>query len=321
MNSMRGLLKHAGETVGSTPLVALDRLSAKLPARIAVKLEFFAPGASIKDRAAWAILEEAERLGQLRKGQPVIELTSGNMGAGLAWACAVKGYRFIAVMSKGNTPERRQMIKAFGAKLVLVPQAKGGRKGQVSREDLEKVESKTCELVQKHNAFRPDQFNNPASVVAHERGTGSEIWTQSGGLVTHFCSLVGTGGTLMGVSKALKKRSASVTTYAVEPAGARILGGKKVRSTQHKIQGGGYALIPAIYDAAMVDGTVPIKDDEAIRGARLLAEKEGIMGGFSSGANVAAALKLSRKARPGSLIVTVVCDTGLKYLSTELYPA
>lgn len=313
------LLAHAGQTVGWTPLVALDRLARGLPGRVAAKIEFFAPGGSVKDRAAWAILEAAERDGRLRKGRRVVELTSGNMGAGLAWACAVKGYRFVAVMSAGNTPERRQMIRAFGAEVVVVPQARGGRPGQVSREDLARVEERTQDLVRKWKAFRPDQFNNPASVTAHEHGTGPELWAQTAGRITHFCSFTGSSGTLIGVAKALKARKPAVRIYAVEPAQARFLAGKKVRSTHHQIQGGGYAVRPAIFDPSVVDGYLGVSDREAISAARALATREGLMAGYSSGANVAAALKLARRAPQGSLVCTVICDTGLKYLSTDLY--
>lgn len=313
------MLDNICQAVGKTPLVAIDRLAAGLPARVAVKLEFYSPGGSIKDRPALAIIEAAERDGTLRKGRIVIEKTSGNMGGGLAWVCAVKGYKFIAVMSAGNTPERRQMIRAFGGRVEVVPQAKGSKKGQVSREDLDLVEIRTAELLKKYKAFRPDQFNNPNSVVAHECGTGAEIWEQTGGKVTHFVSYAGSCGTLIGTSKALKARDKNIQCYVAEPLKAQFFAGKKIRSTGHIIQGGGYATMPGFYDTGVVDGSIPVSDAEALKTARLLAKNEGIMGGFSSGANVAAALKLAKKAKPGSLIVTVCCDTGLKYLSTELY--
>ncbi len=308
------------ESVGNTPLVVLNRLAAGLPARIALKLEFFSPGGSIKDRPALTVIEEAEKAGALRKGQYVVEKTSGNMGGGLAWVCAVKGYKFIAVLSAGNTPERSRMIRAFGARVEIVPQARGGIPGQVSREDLALVETRTAELTKKYKAFRPDQFNNPGSVHAHARGTGPEIWKQTGGQITHFVSFVGSSGTLIGTSKALKKRNPAIQCFAAEPVHAQFLAGKKVTSTSHKIQGGGYALKPGIYDDNVVDGTIAVTDAEAVKMTRLLAAKEGIMGGFSSGANVVAALKLAKKAKRGSLIVTLCCDTGLKYLSTDLYP-
>ncbi|MBI3828885.1 MAG: cysteine synthase family protein [Planctomycetes bacterium] len=313
------LFDHVGQAVGGTPLVAIDRLAAGLPGRVAVKLEYFSPGASIKDRPALTIIERAEQAGLLKKGQYVVEKTSGNMGGGLAWACAVKGYKFVAVLSAGNTPERSQMIEAFGAKVVKVPQAKGGKPGLVTHEDLELVEVETQKQVKKLKAFRPDQFDNPNSSLAHEIGTGPEIWAQTGGSVTHFCSFVGSSGTLIGTSKALKAQSAKVQCYAVEPEKTPFLAGKKIRSTQHTIQGGGYAVRPGIYDDAVVDGYLTVTDAEAKSTARALATKEGIMGGFSGGANVAAAIKLAREAPKGSLVVTVICDSGLKYLSTDLY--
>ena len=307
------------QAVGNTPLVALDRISRGLPGRVAVKLEYFSPGGSIKDRPALESLLEAERSGKLRKGQYVVEKTSGNMGGGLAWACAVLGYKFIAVLSAGNTPERAQMIRAFGAKVEIVPQVKGGKPGQVSREDLEAVDVRTKALVKKYKAYRPDQFNNPSSVRAHERGTGPEIWKQTEGKVTHFVSFVGSSGTLIGTAKALKARNTTIQCFAGEPAKVQFLAGKRFSTTAHVIQGGGYAQRPGIYDEALVDGTIPVTDAEALRTARLLAQKEGIMGGYSSGANVAAALKLAKTCKRGSLIVTICCDTGLKYLSTDLY--
>lgn len=313
------MLDNIRQAVGKTPLVAVDRIAAGFPARVAVKLEFYSPGGSIKDRPALAIIEAAERDGTLKKGQVVIEKTSGNMGGGLAWVCAVKGYKFIAVMSAGNTPERRQMIRAFGGRVEVVPQAKGAKKDQVSREDLDLVEIRTAQLVKKYKAYRPDQFNNPNSVAAHERGTGPEIWEQTGGKVTHFISYAGSSGTLIGTAKALKARNRDIQCYVAEPLSAQFFAGKKIRSTSHVIQGGGYATMPGFYDASVVDGSIPVSDAEALKMARLLAAKEGIMAGFSSGANLAAALKIAKKAKPGSLVVTVCCDTGLKYLSTELY--
>jgi cysteine synthase A len=316
-----GMCSSVADAVGGTPLVALDRLCKGLKSRVAAKLEFYSPGGSVKDRPALEAICDAEKKGRLKKGQPVIELTSGNMGAGLAWACAVKGYQFIAVMSTGNSPERRQMIAAFGATVVLVPQVKGGVSGQVTHEDMEAVEKKTQELVKKHKAFRPDQFSNPSSVVAHFNGTGREIWEQTAGKVTHFVSFVGSSGTLIGTAKFLKERNPKIVCICAEPAVAPFLAGKPIRGQGHRIQGGGYALLPGIFDEDVVDGFITVSDDEAIDTARALAAKEGIFSGFSSGANVAAAMKIARHVPKGSLIVTVCCDTGLKYLSTGLFPA
>lgn len=308
------------DAIGQTPLVALDRLGAGLPGRVVVKIEGANPGASIKDRAARQCIEEAERDGRLRPGGTVVELTSGNMGAGLAIVCAVKGYHFIAVMSVGNSRERVLMLQALGATVDLVPQVPGGIPGQVSGADLAQVEERARELVHTLGAFRPDQFNNPANVRAHEWTTGPEIWTQTGGEVTHFCAIVGTGGTFLGTAKALKGRNPAVRCIAVEPEGAQPLAGRAVTHPSHKLQGAGYASVPPQWDATLCDGTLAIGDDEATETARLLATREGIFAGFSSGANVAAALRLARDAPQGSLIATVACDSGLKYLSTDLVP-
>lgn len=309
------------EAIGRTPLVALDRLTAGMAARLVAKLEYFSPGASIKDRVAEAVIAAAEASGALRPGGTVVELTSGNMGTGLAVVCAVKGYRMIAVMSAGNSVERRRMLEALGAEVELVPQAGGARPGQVSKEDLELVEQRTQELVRELGGFRPDQFNNPNAVAAHERTTGPEIWAQSGGTVTHFVASVGTGGTFVGIARALKARG-SVRCYAAEPAAAPFIAGgpSAVTSTSHKIQGTGYALVPPLWQPELVDGFLAVTDQQAIDTARLLATREGICGGFSGGANVAAALEIARTAPAGSVVATVIPDSGLKYLSTDLYP-
>lgn len=308
--------------IGHTPLVALDRLTAGLPGRVVVKLEFYNPGGSIKDRAALAIVEAAERSGELPPGGTVVELTSGNMGTGLAVVCAIKGYRMIAVMSVGNSVERRRMLTSLGAEVELVPQAPGSVPGRVSKEDLDLVELRTVELVQEMGAFRANQFHNPQSVAAHELTTGAEIWHQTAGTVTGFVCSIGTGGTFVGVARALKSRNRAVRCYAAEPATVPYIAGgpAAVTNTSHKIQGTGYALIPPVWEPDLVDGYLAIADEAAIETARALATREGIFGGFSGGANVAAALSLARDAAPGEVIATIIPDTGLKYLSTDLYP-
>lgn len=306
--------------IGATPLVALDRLADGLPGRIVAKLEFYSPGGSVKDRVALAMVEDAERTGQLQPGGTVVELTSGNMGTGLAVVCSVRGYRMIAVMSAGNSVERRRMLEALGAEVELVPQAQGSVPGQVSKEDLDLVEERTVALVQALGAFRPNQFHNPTSVAAHEQTTGREIWEQTEGRVNVFVASVGTGGTFTGVARALKARSRTVQCYAAEPASVPFIAGGPVTSTSHKIQGTGYAMIPPLWEADLVDGFLTVSDDDAIRTARQLATQEGIFGGFSGGANVAAALHLAETCAPGTLIATLIPDTGLKYLSTDLFP-
>jgi cysteine synthase A len=309
------------DAIGDTPLVALDRIASGLPGRVLLKIEYFNPGFSVKDRIALKIVEDAERAGKLRPGGTVVELTSGNTGTGLAIVCSVKGYRLIAVMSEGNSVERRRMLRALGAEVELVPQAGGAHPGQVSKEDLELVERRAEELTTQLGAFRADQFHNLSNVQAHELTTGVEIWEQTGGKVDVVVGTVGTAGTFMGVARALKKRRPEVRAFAVEPASAAILAGREVVDTRHKIQGAGYAMIPPLWDPAFCDGYIGIADDEAIDTARRLAREEGVFAGFSTGANVAAALSLAQTAAPGTLIVTTANDSGLKYLSTDLYPA
>jgi cysteine synthase A len=306
--------------IGHTPLIALDRLTAGRSGRILLKLEYFNPGYSIKDRIALQIVEDAERAGRLRPGQTIVELTSGNTGTGLAVVCAVKGYPLIAVMSEGNSVERRRMLRALGARVELVPQAPGAVPGQVSREDLDLVEQRTSELVDELGAFRADQFNNPSNVRAHELGTGAELWEQTGGRVDAFVGTVGTAGTFMGIARALKGRNPAIQTFAVEPASAPFLAGGEIRSTSHKIQGAGYALIPPLWDSAYCDGYIGISDDDAIGVARRLAREEGVFAGFSTGANVAAALVVLETLPVDAVVATTANDSGLKYLSTDLFP-
>ena len=319
-------LRHTGvaasvlDAIGQTPLVALDRLSGDLPGQVLAKLEFYSPGGSIKDRAALRVIEQAERDGRLKPGGTVIELTSGNMGTGLAIICAIKGYRMIAVMSEGNSMERRRMLTAYGAEVELVPQIGKPRPGQVSKEDLAMVEQRTRELVNQLGAFWPNQFENPDNAAAHEASTGAEVWEQTDGTVTHFVAVAGTGGTFVGVARALKQRNPAIRCYAGEPATAPYLAGQPVTNTSHQIQGAGYAHDLALWQESLVDGYVTATDDETIETARLLATREGIFGGFSGGANVACALRLARESPAGSVIVTVIPDSGLKYLSTGLYP-
>lgn len=315
------IAKSILDTIGKTPLVALDRVATGLPGRVLAKIEYCNPGASIKDRAALAMIEAAEKQGLLKKGGTIVELTSGNMGTGLAVVCAVKGYRMIAVMSEGNTEERVHMLRAMGAKVVLVPQVGSKRPGQVSREDLEAVEAETTRLTTALKAFRPNQFSNDSCAHAHELTTGKEIWEQTEGKVGVFVASIGTGGTFVGVARALKKRNPQVRCYAAEPASAPFIAGKKVTNTSHKIQGTGYSLIPPLWDKGLCDGFVTATDAEAVRFSRLLSRKEGIFAGFSSGANVACSVKLARKSEKGTLIVTVLPDTALKYLSTDLFRA
>jgi cysteine synthase len=307
------------ETVGRTPLVALERLSAGLPGLVLAKLEGYGPGSSVKDRIALRMVEDAERCGELELGSAIVELTSGNTGIGLAIVSAVKGYRFYAVMSEGNSLERVRMLQALGAHVIRVPQAHGYRPGEVTGEDLERVEQRAAELTQELSAYRPNQFGNPSNVSAHEQTTGAEIWEQTGGRVHAWVASVGTGGTFLGVSRALKQRNPAVRCIAAEPASVRRIAGCRVTETAHKIQGTGYNMIPPLWEEGLCDGFIGVTDEAALRTARELAAREGIFAGYSSGANAWAALELASQAAEGEVVVTVCPDTGLKYLSSDLF--
>ncbi|MBA2733592.1 MAG: cysteine synthase family protein [Acidobacteria bacterium] len=308
------------EAIGATPLVELCRFSKRVEGRILAKLENLNPGASKKDRIALQIIEDAEQAGTLQPEQTVVELTSGNTGTGLAIVCAVKGYRFVAVMSKGNSPERACMMSALGAEVVLVPQAQDAIVGQVSGEDLALVEAATQRIVTERNAFRADQFRLASNFRAHYLHTGPEILAQSNYPIDVFCDFVGTGGTFAGCAAALKEANNSTRCYIVEPAGAAVLSGGKVKDPKHRIQGGGYALTHlAMLRPEHVDGFVQVTDEEAIACTRDLARSEGIFSGYSSGANLAAAVQLLRGEMRGKSAVVVICDSGLKYMSTDLW--
>lgn len=308
------------DAIGQTPLVDLSRACAALgvEGRILAKLDYLLPGFSKKDRAARAIVEAARASGVLAPGQPVVELTSGNMGTGLAIVCTVLGHPFIAVMSEGNSVERARMMRALGAEVVLVPQAPGGIAGEVSGADLARVEEAAQRLTVARGAFRANQFGHPGNPAAHETGTGPEIWAQSGGTITAFCDFVGSGGTLAGTARALSPKG--VRCYAAEPEGAEALSGGDLSSPGHPIQGGGYGMAQLSHlDGAPLHGTCIVSGEAARDHARLLARVEGIFGGYSSGANLAAAADLLRGAERGGTIAIIICDSGLKYLSADLW--
>jgi len=305
------------EAIGETPLVELSRVTRGLDGRLLAKLEYLNPGSSKKDRIARQIVEDAESDGSLRPGQTVVELTSGNTGAGLAVVCAVSAHPFVAVMSRGNSPERARMMRALGAEVVLVEQMPGSPPGQVSGGDLELVEQAARRLTLERCAFRADQFHHPGNFRAHYLHTGPEILGQAGGRFDAFCDFAGTGGTFAGCAAAFKERDPSIQCFIVEPEGCATLGGGPASNANHRIQGGGYSMAELpLLRREHVDGYIRVSDQEVIDGARRLAREEGIFAGFSSGANVAAALKLL----PGRTVVTLVNDSGLKYLSTELWP-
>lgn len=315
MTSSRSIL----DTIGDTPAVWLDRLTAGLPGRVLLKLELANPSGSVKDRAARQCVRDAIDSGALQPGMPVVELTSGNMGIGLAMVCCVLGYPMIAVMSEGNSQERRTLLAAYGAQIELVPQTPGGIPGKVSGDDLALVESRTEELVRELGAWRPDQFRNPSNPRAHELGTGPEIWDQSNGRLAAFTALVGTGGTFIGTARALKRQDASIRCLAVEPEGAQTLAGKQTTTGGHVLQGGGYAMIPPQWDPVLCDGTIAIDDATAVKTAQDLAKTEGILAGYSTGANIAAALRIAASLPEGLVVASIACDSGSRYLSSGLF--
>ncbi|MEX0365614.1 MAG: PLP-dependent cysteine synthase family protein [Ruegeria sp.] len=306
--------------MANSPLVELSRVCAALhlQGRILAKLDYLLPGFSKKDRAARSIIEAARADGTLAPGQTVVELTSGNMGTGLAIVCGVLGHPFVAVMSAGNSVERARMMRALGAEVVIVPQSPGGKPGEVSGADLALVEDAAQRLTAERGAFRADQFGHKGNPDAHESGTAPEIWAQSNGEITAFCDFAGSGGTLGGAARFFARHS--VRCYAVEPDDARALAEGSVRCPDHPIQGGGYAMPDLAHlREAPIAGHLAVTGGQARDHARLLARTEGIFAGYSSGANLAAAAELLRGPEQGGCVAIVMCDSGLKYLSTDLW--
>jgi len=298
----------------------LDRITKHLGLDGAVfaKLEHLNPSFSKKDRIALGMIEFAEQSGLLKPWQPVLEMTSGNTGTGVALVCAAKGYRFICVQSRGNSVERTKMIDALGGEVVLVDQAPNSVKGKVSGEDLELVERETMRILEETGAFYLNQFNNLDNGRAQERA-GQEMWDQSGGAIEVFADYIGTGGTFGGYSAALKRNNPQIRCYAVEPYGNAFYGDEIIEGQKHGIQGGGYAKEMPNAPPSLLEGSVVVTDAEAVEMTHLLAEKEGIFAGFSSGANFMAAVKLLQGAEKGKNIGIVINDCGLKYMSTSLW--
>ena len=320
IDQSRQTAKSIVETIGQTPLVELGRITANIDGRILAKLEYLNPGLSKKDRAALRIIEEAEKSGDLKPGQTVIELTSGNMGTGLAIVCVVKGFPFVAVMSRGNSEERARMMRAFGADVVIVDQCPGSKPGEVSGDDLKLVDAETIRLTKERNAFRADQFGHKGNLRAHYYGTAPEIWLQCDGDLDAFCDFAGSGGTIAGCAKFFREKNAAIQCYAVEPDGAAALGGEEVTNPDHPIQGGGYAMSELCQrEGISPDGFLNVSSQDAVDCTRRLAREEGIFAGFSTGANLAAALQLLAGPLPGATIAIIACDSGLKYLSTDLW--
>ncbi len=323
MNRPPPLCTSIIETIGNTPMVELRNMvrTRRLTGRLLVKCEYFNPGFSKKDRIAREMLREAKESGDLEPGQTVVELTSGNTGTGLAIACRALGHPFVAVMSKGNTVERARMMRALGAEVVLVDQAPGSPPNQVSGEDLALVEKHARRQTAARNAFRCDQFTLAGGILAHQRYTGPEIWEQTDGQVDVFLDLVGTSGTFTGVMRYLRRMKPKVRGYIVEPASSAVLATREVTNASHKIQGGGYSMpeLPML-DRTLIDGYLQVTDQEATECARSLASEAGIFSGFSAGANLAAALQLLTQRESTATIAFLAADSGLKYLSTDLFP-
>ncbi len=297
------------QTVGGTPLVKLNRLSEGLNATVLVKMESHNPLGSVKDRIGIAMIEAAEKAGDLEPGATLVEPTSGNTGIGLAFAAAAKGYKLILTMPETMSMERRKLLAALGAELILTP-GPDGMPGAI-----QKAEELVGEIP---NAMMPQQFDNAANPEAHRKTTAVEIWDDTDGDIDTFVAGVGTGGTLTGVGSALKERKADVQVVAVEPSASPVISGGEPGS--HRIQGIGAGFIPTNLDTNLVDEVIQITSEDAGETARRLAKEEGILCGISSGGNVWAALELAKRPEnEGKTIVTIICDTGERYLSTWLF--
>ena len=300
--------RNITELIGRTPLVEISGLEGQ-KARIAVKVESFNPGGSVKDRIALSMIEDAEARGVLAPGATIIEPTSGNTGVGLAWIGRVKGYRVILTMPETMSRERRSLLKAYGAELVLTPGTEGMKGAIRKAEELRAATS---------GAIILGQFVNPANPVAHEKYTGEEIWNDTEGQVDIFIAGAGTGGTVSGTGRALKRHKPEVRVIAVEPAGSPVL--TEGHAGPHKIQGIGAGFVPDTLDRSVVDEVLTVADEAAFEGMRLLSRREGILAGISSGAAFSAALEVARREEnAGKLVVALLPDTGERYLSTGLF--
>lgn len=308
---MPKIAKKLTDLIGNTPLLELSNYEEEqgLKARVVAKLEYFNPAGSVKDRAALAMIEDAESKGLLKKGALLIEPTSGNTGVGLAFVAAARGYKLVLTMPDTMSVERRKLLAALGAQIVLTPGAEGMKGAVAKAEELQRRNPGSLIL---------QQFENPANPEAHRRTTAQEIWRDTDGKVDVFVAGVGTGGTISGVGAGLKEHNPSVEIVAVEPADSPVLSGGK--PGPHKIQGIGAGFVPKIYDGSVVDRVIQVSNDDAIRTSRRLAADEGLMVGISSGAAVYAAAELARQEKyAGKTIVVLLPDTGERYLSTVLY--
>jgi cysteine synthase A len=310
------IYENITQTMGHTPLVKLRRVVGDARATLVGKLENFNPLWSVKDRIGVAMIEAAERDGKLKPGSTVIEPTSGNTGIGLAFTCAAKGYKLIVTMPETMSLERRRLLKAFGAEVVLTPGEKGMKGSIAKAEEL---------LRTTPQSFMPQQFQNPANPEVHRRTTAEEIWRDTDGKADILVSGVGTGGTITGVGEVIKKRKATFQCIAVEPTASPVITqrmkGQELRPGRTKIQGIGAGFIPDILNLKVIDEVIQVDDDDAFKMARRLAKEEGILSGISSGAAVHAAVQVAQRPdNAGKLIVVVLPDLGERYLSTALYP-
>ena len=304
------IAKNITDLIGNTPLVELNRLTEGLPGRVVAKLEFFNPGSSVKDRIAEAMIEAAEKEGKINKDTIIVEATSGNTGIGLAMVCAARGYKLAITMPESMSKERRMLLRAFGAELILTPAAEG-MGGAIARAKA---------LVDEHpeTYFMPRQFDNQANVEIHRKTTAEEVWRDTDGQVDIFVAGVGTGGTVTGVGEVLKARKPDVKIVAVEPDASPVLsGGEK---GPHPIQGLGAGFVPSILNTKIDDEVIRVTGEDAFATARAAAEKEGILVGISSGAAIWSALQLAAKEENrGKLIVVLIPSYGERYLSTPLF--
>ncbi|MBU5595519.1 cysteine synthase A [Amphibacillus sp. MSJ-3] len=299
--------KSIAELIGNTPIVKLNHLSGADDAEIYAKLEYMNPGSSVKDRIALAMIEAAEESGQLKEGDTIIEPTSGNTGIGIAMVAAVKGYRAILVMPDTMSLERRNLLRAYGAELILTP-GSGGMNAAIK---------KATELKDEHGYFMPQQFKNQANPTVHERTTGKEIVEQMGDQLDAFIAGIGTGGTITGAGKVLKEKYKDIKIYAVEPTDSAVLSGKE--PGPHKIQGIGAGFIPEVLNTEIYDEIITVTNDQAYETAREAARLEGLLGGVSSGAALYAAQQVAKTLGKGKKVLAIIPSNGERYLSTPLY--
>jgi cysteine synthase A len=303
------ILKDITDCIGKTPLIYMDKLTSEIHCRIAAKLEFMNPAGSVKDRIVLNIIQDAEKRGLLKPGATIIESTSGNTGIALAAVCAMRGYKLVVTMPDTMSHERRKILRAYGAELIITPGESGMRGAIQKAEEM---------LEQLPGAFMPQQFNNLSNPEAHFKTTGVEIWEDTAGEVDYFIAGIGTGGTITGVGRYLKKKNPRVKIIGIEPAGSAVISGEK--PGRHSIQGIGAGFLPAVFDRDIVDDMVTVEDDQATGYTKILARQAGILAGISSGAAMAGTMKyIENNKLKDKLVVTIFPDDGTKYLNMGLF--